>query len=60
MEEVLDRDQSYSVGRYEFKSNEEAAEGGSGVGMVKLVLVVVDCIGMDRRVGRAHRRTCLR
>ncbi len=59
MDEVVDRDQSYSVGRYEFRSNAEAAEGGSGVGIVKLVLVVVDCIGMERRVGRAHRRTCL-
>lgn len=36
-------------------SKEDDAEVRKGEGIVKLVLV--DCIGMEKRVGKAHRRT---
>jgi len=38
------------VGRQELKSKE-------GVGIVKLVFGAL-CMGIERRLGRAHRRTC--
>lgn len=40
--------------------SKEEAMGKRGVGTVKLVVALVDWRGMERREGRAHRRTCLR
>lgn len=55
------RDQSYSFGTKEFRSNvgdDAGCEDESDIGNVNVV-GSAECVGMESRDGSAHRRTCL-